>query len=174
MNAPIRQLVLVRHAKAEDPRGQADHDRRLTSQGQADAAALGIWPREHGIRPDEVLCSTSARTRETWAAAVNAAAIGALTEHDPAIYNASIDTLLDRLRLVPDTAHTVVLVGHAPGIPGLAAVLTQALDGSIASELHEYPTCTATVIRLELPWADLAPGAGELVQVHTSRAADPD
>ena len=67
------RLVLVRHAKAssDDPR-LADAERPLTDRGRRDAAAVGRWLAARDLRPDLVLCSTSLRTRQTWAAALAA------------------------------------------------------------------------------------------------------
>ena len=65
----MRQLILLRHAHAESATaGQDDIARPLSATGLAEARAAGDWLREHGLRPDRVLCSTAARTRETLAA----------------------------------------------------------------------------------------------------------
>src|ERR1700754_2302322 len=68
----MRTLVLLRHAKAEHPEVGSDFDRRLTTRGKADAAAAGVWLAAEGIRPELVLCSAAARTRETWDAVADA------------------------------------------------------------------------------------------------------
>ena len=61
----MRQLILLRHAHAESATaGQDDIARPLSATGLAEARAAGDWLREHGLRPDRVLCSTAARTRE--------------------------------------------------------------------------------------------------------------
>ena len=51
-------LYIVRHAKAED-RAQfmADHDRELTSEGAMDAARMGHYLHDKGIRPDIIISS---------------------------------------------------------------------------------------------------------------------
>ena len=63
-----RRLILTRHAKSDwDDPMLDDHDRPLNKRGQRSAAELGEWLHSRGYEPDEVLCSTALRTRETWA-----------------------------------------------------------------------------------------------------------
>lgn len=61
-----RSIVLLRHAKAEQPTGASDLDRPLTARGHADAAAAGAWLAHGGYLPDTVICSPAKRTRQTW------------------------------------------------------------------------------------------------------------
>ena len=59
-----RTLILTRHAKSswDDP-FLNDHDRPLNKRGRKSAPVIAGWLRENGWLPDEVLSSTSARTR---------------------------------------------------------------------------------------------------------------
>lgn len=167
-----RQLILMRHAKAQDPQGRVDHDRVLNERGRADADAAGRWFREQGLVPDQVLCSTAARTRETWQRVVDAGGVGALVDHEPRIYNAPAGRLLDVLREVNADTSTVVMVGHAPGIPDLAAVLSEG-QGETDAQVRlqgAFPTCAIAVLDIQTAWADLAPGSAVLRTVHVPRA----
>ena len=88
----MRELILLRHAHAEPAAsGQDDHQRGLSATGRAEAQAAGEWLREHGLRPDRVLCSDAARTRDTLAALGDIGA-GEVYE-DASIYEASPGTL---------------------------------------------------------------------------------
>ena len=60
-----RRIVLLRHAKADWP-PVPDHERPLADRGRLDAADAGRRLADDGIALDLALCSTSARTRETW------------------------------------------------------------------------------------------------------------
>ena len=61
-----RTLILMRHAKSDwGHAGLADHDRPLNARGTRDAPRMGAWLRGKGHLPDEVLCSTATRTRQT-------------------------------------------------------------------------------------------------------------
>lgn len=174
MTPATRQLIVVRHAKAADPGAAVDHDRPLTEQGRADARSMGHWLKERGIRVDLVLCSTAVRTRETWAGIVESSALGALVEHDQRIYNASVERLLAVVQQEGGSARSIALVGHAPGIPGLAATLTEGQpvpDGGPTLD-NGFPTCTAAILEAPVRWKELAPGSARLVAVHTARASD--
>jgi phosphohistidine phosphatase len=159
-----RTLVLLRHAKAVPPETMPDLDRPLADRGRADATAAGRYLVAQGIEADLVLCSPSVRTRETWECAAEAGAIATDIWYDRRVYNADTDELLGVLRDVPADALTVVLVGHAPGIPWLADEL--ALDGTSparAELTQKYPTAGLTVLHLTTRWSDLAPDDADLV-----------
>ena len=60
-----RKLMVLRHAKSAWP-DVPDHERPLARRGQRDAPVMGRWLRAAGHVPDQVLCSTARRARETW------------------------------------------------------------------------------------------------------------
>ena len=72
-----RQLFVLRHAKSswDDP-GLDDHDRPLAPRGQRAVKLLGEHLRDRGVEPDQVLCSSARRTRETLAGVNPTAASG--------------------------------------------------------------------------------------------------
>lgn len=173
MTTDRHRLVLIRHAQAASGDSDTpDHDRPLTERGRQDAATLGYWLKDADVRPQETRCSTATRTRETWAAVVDASAIGAIVEHDERIYNADPATLLDVLREVDPKTEQVAVVGHAPGIPLLAASLSDGQgDAEAVAELEQgYPTCTVAVLDIDGRWDELAAGGAQLRAVHTARA----
>lgn len=175
MSPATRQLILVRHAKAADPgSARTDHERPLTDRGHADAEALGHWFKEQGLRVDLVLCSTAVRTRETWADVVSSSGLGALVVNDQRIYNASVERLLDVIAEEGGPSRSIALVGHAPGMPSLAATLTEGVapDPKGVTLDAGYPTATAAVLEVDLKWKALSPGTARLVAVHTARAAE--
>ena len=57
--------MLLRHAKSAWP-DVPDHDRPLAGRGRRNAPVMGRWLRTNGYVPDQVLCSTARRARETW------------------------------------------------------------------------------------------------------------
>lgn len=167
-----RHLVVVRHARAEAPEaGGPDHARSLTDRGVRDARELGQWLKQQGVHPDVVLCSPAARTRETWAGITEGSGYGTLVEHDQRIYNAGIDGLLAVLREVDDKRRTVVLLGHAPGMPWLAAALTEgAADLPNFEDVFRPSGCA--VLSIEVPWSELAAGTAAVEAVHVGAARD--
>src|SRR5690554_3687771 len=109
----LRRLVLLRHARAVDlwtgpetPARGADHARPLTPDGQEDAVESGAELATRGWFPEPVLCSDSARTRQTWVSL--AAALGSPSVSDePSLYHADADTWLEELGLVEASVGTV-------------------------------------------------------------------
>lgn len=169
-----RRLVLVRHAEAAGP-GVPDHDRPLARRGRRDAPAVGRWLRDAHCVPDQVLCSTARRARETWqlAAVALGAAVPVIFDHD--IYGASPAGLIGIIRGAPSAAGTVVVVGHDPAVRVLALVLagpvTDAVGGSAGGALApdvldrmraRFPAAAIAVLEVSGPWSQLGPGRARL------------
>ena len=74
------------------------------------------------------------------------------------------DRLLKRLRKVPDSAATVLVVGHEGGVDALARRLAANGPASLRRRLAEkFPTAAIAVIALDLAhWSQLAEGTGTL------------
>jgi phosphohistidine phosphatase len=160
-----RTLLVLRHAKAVHVAGVADLDRELTGRGRRDAAAVGGWLRESGLLPDRVLCSSSARTRQTWqevSAALGPPAEVAAVSFESRLYYAGVGRLLAAIREVDAGLRTVLLVGHNPAAQDLVADLTGAAGLS-------FPTCALAVITVTGGWPGLAPGGAGLARMWTPR-----
>jgi len=115
---------------------------------------------------DAVRCSTSVRTRQTLAAT----GITAPAEFEPSIYDATPDALLELVRLTDDEVRTLLLVGHAPGMPQTAWELAANRTGPAATELsRKFPTSALAVLEFDRPWAQVDTGTGELVRFHVPR-----
>ena len=165
-----RRIVVIRHAKAEQA-GATDFERRLADRGRADAAALGSWLAGLGLVADHALVSAANRTRETWAVLAEAAAWEVSADYDQGLYAAGPETALDILRGVPDTARTLVLVGHNPTVASLAQLLD---DGEGDAEAGSgmamgYPTGAATVLGLDRSWTDLGEQSARVLAFHVGR-----
>jgi len=156
-----RVLYLLRHAKSSwaDPT-LADRERPLAPRGRRDAKKIAKYLRRLGCRPELVLCSAAARTRETLE--LLRPALGqssVMLEED--LYAASCDELLARIRLVPDTVASAMLIGHNPGLHQLALTLA-----SVGDELQrleaKFPTAALATISLAKGWSRLAPAEATL------------
>lgn len=157
-----RRLILTRHAKSawDDPT-TADHDRPLNGRGRRAALELGEWLGSRGYEPDQVLCSTASRTRETWARIV-AAPLEVMPEVDylDALFQASPDVMLNVLRGA--NGDCVMMIGHNPGIAELAAMLPA--RAPVDPDFQRYPTAATLVVDFEIAgWSDLRPGAGSVL-----------
>jgi phosphohistidine phosphatase len=150
-----RHLILMRHAKSNwgDP-ALDDHDRPLNRRGRRAAKALGGWVRERGWMPDEVLCSTAARTRETL---TRLALPGEVTVHyRSALYLAEPEAMLEVLRGAKGAC--VLMLGHNPGIGEFAGRLLTAPPPH--ARFGDYPTGATLVANFLLTRWDQA-GWGE-------------
>ena len=145
-------LILMRHAKAVD-RLEADDDfeRGLTMRGRDDAAAVAAQMQRDGLAAELALVSPSWRTRQTFTAVEDA--LGTPRIEDPmALYHAST-AMLERATCRGFAgAGSILVVGHNPGIGGLAHKLARQAgrDGDPALT-HGYPTATATAFQLAGP-----------------------
>jgi phosphohistidine phosphatase len=156
-----RQLYLLRHAKSswEDP-ALADHDRPLAPRGQRAGGLLAAHVRRERIAPQLVLCSTSARTRETFA--LLALRDPPVVLYERGLYAADEGALLERLRAVPDDIASAMLIGHSSGIEQLALLL--AGEGPRRDEMREkFPTGALATLDFAGRWRTLDHDAAKLV-----------
>ena len=163
-----RTLMLLRHAKAEQTHDAPDHGRELVPRGRDDARAVGQWLSDplHALSPGLVICSTSERTRQTLDGLLAGGALVGEVQFDERVYDAGATSLLDVLQEVPDSVDTVLMIGHAPGIPMLATALALEGDGS-ADALERlsrgFPTCGLAILGFEdARWVALAAGTAHL------------
>jgi phosphohistidine phosphatase len=161
--AEPRRIVLLRHAKADWPQ-VADHERPLAERGRKDAPVAGRRLADSGIDFDLALCSTSTRTRETWKLAVHELPHRPKTVYEERIYDASPGELITVLNETPDDARNVVLIGHNPGVHGLAEVLTGQADADARDRMTRrgFPTAAFAVLTFDGPWKTLEPGTATL------------
>lgn len=159
----MRRLLLMRHGKAASPHGVEDIERPLADAGFLEAAAQGEWIRQHVGGVDLVLCSPARRTRETLAAT----GLEAPTRFVDEIYAAWTGDLLDAVRSADPGAGTVLLVGHSPGTPHLAAHLAaEDSDPSLVRRVRSgFPTATVAVLEVPGAWELLDPGGARLTDV---------
>ncbi|MFE9683911.1 SixA phosphatase family protein [Streptomyces sp. NPDC002701] len=162
--AEPRRIVLFRHAKADWP-DVADHERPLAERGRKDAAVAGRKLADSGIPFDLALCSTSTRTRETWKLAVQELPHRPRTVYEERVYEASPGELIAVLNETPDDVQTALLIGHNPGVHGLADVLAGRCEGDARERMsrREFPTAAFAVLSFTGSWKGLEPGAATLL-----------
>lgn len=165
----MKRLYLLRHAKSSwKDTSLPDHDRPLAGRGRRAAKAIARHMREHGVEPELVLCSTARRARETLDRI--ASALGSPTVRvESELYAASAPALLERLRGIPDTVESVMVIGHNPGLQELALELAR--PASAASELAaKYPTGALATLAFEASsWQELDRDTAELVELVRPR-----
>ena len=166
-----RRLILTRHAKSswDDPE-MPDHERPLNRRGRRAALELGEWLHSRGYEPDEVLCSTAQRTRDTWAG-VKAAPL----EVTPALqlvdglYQASPEAMLAALRAA--RGDCVMMIGHNPGIGEFSRMLPLRAPNDPA--FARYPTAATLVVDFQAAsWADVRPCQGSVLDFFVPSGRD--
>lgn len=165
-----KTLILWRHAKAVEPSTDTpDHDRPLTQAGHAHAGHLAAHLAQHGVAVDLVLCSSSARTRQTLAALQPVPP----TQLDPALYLASAGGLISQLQHCDNALGSIMVIGHNPGLHQLAMTLMDTADNAADAVAlqQKLPTAGLAVFSLDIAdWADIAPHTGRLTHYATPQS----
>jgi phosphohistidine phosphatase len=175
---PMRQLLLLRHAKSSwakspwDGKALPDQDRPLSPRGRQAASLMRRTMRDLGLAPDMVMLSPSRRTRETLEA-FEPWDDAPLIEPVDSLYLATVPQLLDALHGVPETVRSVLLIGHNPGMHELAMLLVgsrgtvargDASERAIRLLADGYPTGALAEFGIAGPWWQLGTGGGQLVR----------
>lgn len=166
-----KRLFVLRHAKSSwDNPGLDDHERPLAPRGRRALEVMSEHIRTSGIAPQLVLCSTSRRTRETLEG------IGVGGEHliEPALYSATCEEVLARLRELPDGVSSAMLIGHNPTMQVLTLRLTNqngsgALDPRREAIKRKFPTGALATLSFDCTWGDLASGRARLEEFVTPK-----
>jgi phosphohistidine phosphatase len=166
-----KRLFVMRHAKSSwDNPGLDDHERPLAPRGRRAVEVMGSYLETTGIAPQLVLCSTSRRTRET----LEGIAVGGEHLIEPALYSATCEEIVTRLRQLPDTISSVMLIGHNPTVQILVLRLSNN-DGSGLSDprreamKRKFPTGALATLSFDCAWSDLAAGRARLEEFVTPK-----
>jgi phosphohistidine phosphatase len=163
-----RTLLVLRHAKTEDVRpGSKDSERRLTPDGERHALEVGDYLRAEGIAVDIVLCSSAARARQTLELLkLDDQLLQDRVEIADRFYNAGTDTLINAVRELPDDCHVALLVGHAPGAPGVVYEMSNpatSTPDALGAIEGRFPAAALAQLEFDGDWSSIE--AGSLVSV---------
>jgi phosphohistidine phosphatase len=151
----MRQLLLLRHAKAERDGWERDHDRTLTDRGRRDAVRVGRFLAAAAIVPSLAITSSAVRARVTAELVIEAGGWECPLRRVAALYESTIEEVLAVVRKGGGAAN-LLLVGHEP----TWSVLASALIGGGSVRL---PTAGLAIVGFDLDdWAEAAPGSGTL------------
>jgi phosphohistidine phosphatase len=170
----LRQLLLLRHAKSSwDDRNLSDHARPLNVRGRRAAVSMRLAMRDLGLEPDVVLVSSARRTLQTLEALEPWDATPLIEPMD-ALYLADPDQMFGVLRTVSETARSVLLIGHNPGIHELAVRLIGEESMSLANpdmrRLAEgFPTGALAEFLIPGAWQTLTDAGGRLTRFLSPR-----
>ena len=160
-----RLIHLFRHAKSSrgDPTRQ-DRDRPLAPRGLQACETMSDYLRLADIAPEIVLCSPALRARQTLQNL--RCVIGEETQvrYDRGLYHGGMRAIANRLRDLPETVTSAMIVGHNPHIQGLVVSLCGSGDAEALKQIKtKFPTAgLATLVFKHRHWNDLEPDACEL------------
>ncbi len=150
-------LILVRHAQAEQTTGVQDFDRELTAEGQRDARHIGRWMTAQFQHLDTIISSNAKRAMNTAEIITEEFRQNHVIKPSEEVYEASVRTLLETVNAVDPKFQNILLVGHNPSISYLAEYLT-------GSPLNGMAPGSAAVISFEnLKWSEVSEKSGTLV-----------
>jgi phosphohistidine phosphatase len=169
----MHRLHLLRHAKSSRNGGIEDRERRLSRRGRDDARAVGrTLPQALGAF-DLVLCSSALRTRETAELVLAGFAPQPAILFEDALYLAGPAALLRRLTDIDESAGSVLVIGHNPGLHELALALALP-EGKAYRNLAQgkFPTTVRASFAVDGPWARLGKARHRLTDYVTVKSLD--
>jgi phosphohistidine phosphatase len=151
-----KTVLLMRHGEAGT--SLRDFDRPLTEVGVEQCKVRGLMLQQHNVVCSAIVSSPALRT--TSSAIVVAEVIQYPVDKiivEESLYNASEESVLQVIKSFDDTWHTVLLIGHNPGLSVVAQTLCPQVQGNLdVSELYaiSFPL---------LHWSDITPAKGQLI-----------
>lgn len=156
----MKKLILLRHAKSEDPDlAESDFKRHLKNKGKQDILQIASRSLQFGYVPGLILCSTAVRTRETLELYASLLSAKPDIIYADALYHASASEILDVLIAHAAMAETIMVVGHNMGLSVLASTLA-------AEGCPELPTSGMVILEFE---AAIEPGQGKRLDFFTPK-----
>lgn len=173
----MKRLTLLRHAKSDwdDPVAR-DFDRPLNKRGEKAALLMGQYARAKAMRFDRLVASPAARVTQTLATFLTGYGEPLEAHWDRRIYLASVPTLFDVLRDLPESSQTVLLAGHNPGLEDLILALVPDRDDDALRDDVEvkFPTASLAEMNLSIDrWADIEENVATLASFTRPRDLDP-
>lgn len=166
----MSEIHLLRHAKAAPPDDRGDRERPLEQRGRRAAQAIATWVAEHRLTPDIVLCSPSVRTRQTLDIVASAFLRPPQILLEDGLYLAPARQLLARLRQLPASTASVMIVGHNPGFHELANNLSDVAVGPLSSRVATgFPTGALASYEIGVTWPAIDYHMGRLIAFVTPK-----
>ncbi|MGV3765790.1 MAG: SixA phosphatase family protein [Chitinophagaceae bacterium] len=145
-----RTIILIRHAKSSwaDP-DMSDFDRPLNERGKRDVPVMAARLLNRGIHPGLLVSSTAKRAASTargFAAVLNYPEPAIAWK--PELYLPEPDVFASVIKQLPDTAKTIAIFSHNPGV----TYFSNRLSGV---RIDDMPTCSMVAARINLSsWKD--------------------
>jgi phosphohistidine phosphatase len=173
----MKTLTLFRHGKSGwDSPVSRDFDRPINERGSAGSRLLGQHLRQAGWSFDHVVSSPAVRCTETLEAFWEGYGETKHPNWDRRVYLASGVTLFDVVTDFPDTASSVLLCGHNPGLEDLVLMLVPDTKGDALRDAIEtkFPTAAAAELKFDVEsWHSIREGMAVFSQLVRPRDLNP-
>ncbi|WP_152048442.1 SixA phosphatase family protein [Aureimonas psammosilenae] len=155
-------LLVLRHAHAAKAvSGQDDYSRELDERGRREGKIIHAEIGRRGFDAARILCSGSARTRQTLDL-VHRSESNTEIEYSDEIYSGDVSTYLDIVKRQGD-ARSVMIVGHNPMASELVALLAREGEPrAMRSLAGNFRPASLAAIEFDGALADIRPGTGYL------------
>src|SRR2546421_386323 len=120
------ELILWRHAEAEDANGKQDVDRDLTKKGRRHAERMAHWLRPRISKEWRILVSPARRTLQT------VEPLQAEYETSEEVGLAATARSILKAARWPDAQGPVLVVGHQPTLGEVVSVLLKGEEGDVS------------------------------------------
>lgn len=135
---------------------------------------MGVYMGSHGLVPDRALVSPAARAQQTWRAAAAAFKPSPAADTVEQLYDAPPQAILALIKHSGETAHTLLVISHNPGLHELAMMLIASGNIEAREQLREKLTTSGLVI-IDFAvddWSRLHPQSGRLERFVTPRSLE--
>jgi phosphohistidine phosphatase len=166
-------LSLLRHGKSDwDDAALDDFHRPLARRGREAAPRIGAYMAAKGRTPELILCSPAVRARQTLDLILPLLSGEPTVDYEEALYLAAPLVLLNRVRKIKSNVRHLMIVGHNPGMHGLAVDLAGTGNGQqLRAMSAKFPTTALAVIVFDVRhWAEISPAAGQLLDFVAPKA----
>jgi phosphohistidine phosphatase len=173
----MKTLTLLRHAKSgwDDPVAR-DFDRPLNLRGRAGALVMGHYLKRERMVFDYVISSPAARCTETLDGLWESYGQTLHPNWDRRIYLASAATLLDVVQDLPESASSVLMCGHNPGMEDLALSLVPDTPDNMLRDILDEKFPTGSIAEIAWPeqrWSAIRSASARLLRFVRPRDLDP-
>lgn len=157
MISNTKQIMILRHAKAEAEAIAGDHARALTPAGRQHATDLGHYIYDLKLLPQSIYCSSARRALETADCVCEQLFIdpGQVVVRDP-LYLADNEIFLSLLKGLNQRINRVMLIGHNPALEILVDWLSQTGLNSDQPNGKRLLPASLVVLEFDGDWASLS------------------
>jgi phosphohistidine phosphatase len=163
----MKTLYLLRHAKSDwETNFSSDHERGLATRGKNAAKQLAGYMEDSGFAVNLCYVSDAKRCVDTWKIISKFGQFTDSVVKTTALYESDFEQLVTVIQESPNTASSLLMVGHNPGLEMLAEYLIQGVQTQNFQTplFQKFPTTALLGISLPVEkWNDIRPGQGSII-----------